>query len=64
MAALSGPYENKPPSLAQGRNGAAMCEKCTELDKKIRHYKDLAARVMDDPFTQRVEAIGCRNERP
>ena len=24
-----------------------MCDKCTELDKRIAHFKDLALRIMD-----------------
>ncbi|MBR0908050.1 hypothetical protein [Bradyrhizobium liaoningense] len=29
------------------RNGAAMCEKCSEIDKKIEHYKTMQSRVLD-----------------
>jgi hypothetical protein len=31
-----------------------MCDKCTELDKKITHFEDLAARLLDP---QTVEAV-------
>jgi hypothetical protein len=32
-----------------------MCEKCEELDKRIEHYRQLAARV-DDPLL--TEGVG------
>jgi len=34
-----------------------MCDKCSEIDEKIAHYKDIAARIMDDLLTERIEAM-------
>jgi hypothetical protein len=31
-----------------------MCEKCEELDKKVEHYRQLAARVRDPLLTEGV----------
>jgi hypothetical protein len=31
-----------------------MCEKCVELDDKIEHYRQLAARVRDPLLTEGV----------
>ncbi|HWO28327.1 MAG TPA: hypothetical protein VNO32_05975 [Candidatus Acidoferrum sp.] len=31
-----------------------MCEKCIELDKKIKHYRQLAERVGDPLLTEGV----------
>jgi len=31
-----------------------MCETCNELDKKIEHYRQLAARVRDPLLTEGV----------
>jgi hypothetical protein len=39
------------------RNGAAMCDKCSEIDRKIAHYKDIAASILDDLLTERIEAM-------
>jgi hypothetical protein len=33
--------------IADTRNGAAMCEKCIDLDKKIEHYKAMLPRITD-----------------
>ena len=33
-----------PASLSCGE---AMCDKCTELDEKIAHYRQLAVRIAD-----------------
>jgi hypothetical protein len=30
-------------------NEAPVCEKCQELDRKIEHFRMLAARVLDQP---------------
>jgi hypothetical protein len=35
-------------------NRTAMCNKCDELDKKIEHYRQLAARVHDPLLTEGV----------
>ena len=34
-----------------------MCDKCEELDKKIEHYRQLAARVRDPLLTEGVDKI-------
>jgi hypothetical protein len=37
--------------------GTAMCDKCEELDKKIEHYRQLAARVRDPLLTEGVDKL-------
>jgi hypothetical protein len=34
-----------------------MCDKCSEIDRKIAHYKDIAASILDDLLTERIEAM-------
>ena len=34
-----------------------MCDKCEELDKKIEHYRQLAARVRDPLLTEGVDKL-------
>jgi hypothetical protein len=34
-----------------------MCDKCSEIDRKIAHYKDIAASIMDDFLTERIETM-------
>jgi hypothetical protein len=32
-----------------------MCDKCTELDKKIAHLQDLVARILDPQTTEGIK---------
>ena len=34
-----------------------MCDKCEELEKKIEHYRQLAARVRDPLLTEGVDKL-------
>jgi hypothetical protein len=34
-----------------------MCDKCSEIDGKIAHYRAVIERVLDQPFVERVEAL-------
>jgi hypothetical protein len=34
-----------------------MCEKCVAIDKKVLHYLDMIARVMDEVTTERVNKL-------
>ena len=34
-----------------------MCDKCTELDKKIEHYQKLAARIFDPPTIEGINKL-------
>jgi hypothetical protein len=34
-----------------------MCEKCTEIDQKIDHYRVLAARLLDQLTLERIEVL-------
>jgi hypothetical protein len=34
-----------------------MCDKCTELDKKIEQYKELAARLLDPPTIEGIKKL-------
>jgi hypothetical protein len=34
-----------------------MCDKCSEIDRKIAHYKDIAASILDGLLTERIEAM-------
>jgi hypothetical protein len=36
---------------------APMCEKCVAIDKKVLHYRDIIARVMDHMTTERVNKL-------
>jgi hypothetical protein len=31
-----------------GSVGGCMCEKCTELESKVAHYREMATRIQDD----------------
>ena len=41
-----------------------MCDKCEELDKKIEHYRQLAARVRDPLLTEGVDKLIEEMEAP
>jgi beta-phosphoglucomutase-like phosphatase (HAD superfamily) len=34
-----------------------MCEKCTELDKKIEHYRIMASRITDQPVLDGIKEL-------
>ena len=34
-----------------------MCEKCVAIDKKVLHYRDIMARVIDQMTTERVNKL-------
>jgi hypothetical protein len=34
-----------------------MCDKCDELDKKIEHYRSIAARILDQPTIEQIEKL-------
>jgi hypothetical protein len=34
-----------------------MCEKCTELDKKIQHYKSMQYRITDKPVLDGIAEL-------
>ena len=34
-----------------------MCDKCTELDKKAGHYRQLAARLLDRPTIEGINKL-------
>ena len=34
-----------------------MCEKCTELDAKIEHYRRLSSRLTDQPTLEGIEKL-------
>jgi hypothetical protein len=35
----------------------AMCEKCVELDSKIKHYRLLASRITDQPILDAIKHL-------
>ena len=37
--------------------GHAMCDKCTELDRKIEHLQDLATRMLDQMTTDGIAKL-------
>jgi hypothetical protein len=37
--------------------GIAMCEKCTELDSKIEHYRFMASRITDQPMLDGIKEL-------
>jgi hypothetical protein len=39
-----------------------MCDKCTELDKKIAHYRKLAAAVLDRRVLDGIHALIVKYE--
>jgi hypothetical protein len=45
------------PSLSGRLAEPDMCARCEELDKKITHYRELAARVRDPLLTEGVEKL-------
>jgi hypothetical protein len=34
-----------------------MCEKCTEFDLKVEHYRQIAARITDSPTLDGIEEL-------
>jgi hypothetical protein len=34
-----------------------MCEKCTELDSKIEHYRHMASRITDQPMLDGIKEL-------
>ena len=34
-----------------------MCDRCTELDRKIEHYRVLLVRITDKQTTEAIEAL-------
>jgi hypothetical protein len=34
-----------------------MCDKCTEIDEKIAHYRTLSQRILDSSTLERIEAL-------
>lgn len=38
-------------------SGAAMCEKCIDLDKKIERYREMASRVNDEIATSGIAEL-------
>ncbi len=54
--------KNKEPTYIFGLKHtpipeAAMCEKCTEIDEKVAHYRALAARLLDQLMLERIELL-------
>ena len=47
-------YTAQAGYLFRKAGGTAMCDKCKELDEKIEHYRQLAARVRDPLLTEGV----------
>jgi hypothetical protein len=39
-----------------------MCDKCVEIDKKIDHYKSLAAWIIDERTRQAVKTLIEKHE--
>lgn len=39
------------------RNGAAMCDKCENIDEKIAHYRGLASRVTDRIANEGIKGL-------
>jgi hypothetical protein len=37
--------------------GIAMCEKCTELDSKIEHYRFMASRIADQAMLDGIKGL-------
>jgi hypothetical protein len=34
-----------------------MCEKCAELDAKIEYYRNLSAKILDQPMLDGIKAL-------
>jgi hypothetical protein len=34
-----------------------MCDRCIELDKKIGHYREIAAKIIDHVTSDRIEKL-------
>jgi hypothetical protein len=34
-----------------------MCDKCVEIDKRIEHYRDIAARLLDPLTIERIAEL-------
>lgn len=39
------------------RNGAAMCEKCVEIDSRIARYQRWQNSIKDEPFVRRIKEL-------
>jgi hypothetical protein len=39
-----------------------MCDKCTELDRKMEHYRSLASRINDQFTIDRIKELIARLE--
>jgi hypothetical protein len=37
--------------------GIAICEKCTELDSKIEHYRHMASRITEQPMHDGIKEL-------
>jgi hypothetical protein len=49
------PSYKQPSKLAANANAEPdVCDRCEELDKKIAHFRQLAARVLDPLLTEGV----------
>jgi hypothetical protein len=42
---------------ATAADSAAMCDRCTEIDEKITHYRALSDRLLDQPMLDRIEGL-------
>ena len=45
---VSGTIPNKCWFIALAVLGNCMCEKCTELESKVAHYREMATRIQDE----------------
>ena len=39
-----------------------MCDKCSEIDRKIAHFKDLAVRILDPQTLDGIAALIAEQE--
>lgn len=45
---VPGTIPNKCWFIALAVSGSYMCEKCTELESKVAHYREMATRIQDE----------------
>jgi hypothetical protein len=49
-------------ATARANAEVPMCDKCSEIDRKIAHFKDLAVRILDPQTLDGIAALIAEQE--